>query len=122
MQLVPPTLQIGQRCGWWIQSATNLFQQFFVVRAASPAYYTNRAAVLMVDSECNKFVSTNMHRMVYGNAPLYIRDDISIVQERHSYNIRNSVLSFVLPRVNNPGDKSYSYIAVKLKEENIIYS
>ena len=39
-----------------------------------------------------------------------------MVQERHSYNTRNSVLSLVLPRVNmvnSSGDKSFSYIAAK---------
>ena len=36
-----------------------------------------------------------------------------MVQERHSYNTRNSVLSLVLPRVNSSGDKSFSYIADK---------
>ena len=36
-----------------------------------------------------------------------------MVQEQHSYNTRNSVLSLVLPRVNRSGDKSFSYIAAK---------
>ena len=36
-----------------------------------------------------------------------------MVQERHSYNTRNSVLSLVLPRVNSTGDKSLSYIGAK---------
>ena len=36
-----------------------------------------------------------------------------MVQERHSYNTRNSVFSLVLPRVNSSGDKSFSYIAAK---------
>ena len=45
---------------------------------------------------------------------LYLREGISMVQERHSYNTRNSVLSLVLPsRVNSSGDKSFSYIASK---------
>ena len=54
-----------------------------------------------------------MHRLIHGNAPLYLREGISMVQERHSYNTRNSVLSLVLPRVNSSGDKSFSYIAAK---------
>ena len=36
-----------------------------------------------------------------------------MVQEWHSYNTRNSVLSLVLPGVNSSGDKSFSYIAAK---------
>ena len=36
-----------------------------------------------------------------------------MVQKRHSYNTRNSVLSLVLPRVNSSGDKSFSYIVAK---------
>ena len=36
-----------------------------------------------------------------------------MVQERHSYNTRNSVLTSVLPRVNSSRDKSFSYIAAK---------
>ena len=37
-----------------------------------------------------------------------------MVQERHSYNTRNSVLFLVLLRVNSSGDKSFSYIAALL--------
>ena len=40
-------------------------------------------------------------------------EGIFMVQERHSYNTRNSVLSLVLPRVNSSGEKSFSYIAAK---------
>ena len=36
-----------------------------------------------------------------------------MVQEWHSKNTTNSVLSLVLPRVNSSGDKSFSYIAAK---------
>ena len=36
-----------------------------------------------------------------------------MVQERRSYNTKNSVLSLVLPTVNSSGDKSFSYIAAK---------
>ena len=71
----------------------------------------NRVNWLPVRFRVQQIVSTNMHRLIHGNAPLYLREGISMVQERHSYNTRNSVLSLILPRVNSSGDKSFSYIA-----------
>ena len=73
----------------------------------------NRVNWLPVRLRVQQIVSTNMHRLIHGNAPLYLREGISMVQEQHSYNTRNSVLSLVLPRVNSSGDKSFSYIAAK---------
>ena len=66
----------------------------------------NRVNWLPVRFRVQQIVSTNMYRLIHGNAPLYLREGISMAQERHSYNTRNSVLSLVLPRVNSSGDKS----------------
>ena len=60
----------------------------------------NRVNWLPVRFRVQQIVSTNMHRLIHGNAPLYLREGISMVHERHSYNTRNSILSLVLPRVN----------------------
>ena len=68
----------------------------------------NRVKWLPVRFRVQQIVSTNMHRLIHGNAPLYLREGISMVQERYSNNTRNSVLSLVLPRVNSSGDKSFS--------------
>ena len=73
----------------------------------------NRVNWLPVRSRVQQIVSTNIHRLVHGNAPLYLREGISMVLERHSYNTRNSVLFLVLLRVNSSRDKSFSYIAAK---------
>ena len=54
-----------------------------------------------------------MHRLVHGKVPLHLREGISMVHERHSFDTRNSVFSLVLPRVNSSGEKSFSYIAAK---------
>ena len=51
-----------------------------------------------------------MHILVNGNAPLYLRGVISMVQERHSYDTRNIVLSSVL---RSTVRERFSYIAVK---------
>ena len=77
----------------------------------------NRVNWLPVRFRVQQIVSTNMHRLIQGNAPLCLREGISRVQERHSYNTRNSVLSLVLPRVNSSGDKSFSYIAAKFRNQ-----
>ena len=73
----------------------------------------NRLNWIPVRFRVQQIVSTNMHRLIHRNAPLYLREGISMVQERHSYHTRNSVLPLVLPRVNSSGDKSSSYIAAK---------
>ena len=61
----------------------------------------NRVNWLPIRFRVQQIVSTNMHRLIHGNAPLYLREGISIVQERHSYNTRNSVLSLILPRLES---------------------
>ena len=71
----------------------------------------NRVNWLRVRFIVKQIVPTNMHRLVHGNATLHLREGISIVQERHSYNTTNSVLYLVMPRVNSSGDKLFSYIA-----------
>ena len=58
----------------------------------------NRVNWLPVRFTVQQIVSTNMHKLIHGNAPLYLRKGISMVQIRHSSNTRNSVLSLVLPR------------------------
>ena len=55
----------------------------------------NRVNWLQVRLRVQQIVSTNMHTLVHGNAPPYLREGISMFQERHSYNTRNSVLSLV---------------------------
>ena len=81
----------------------------------------NRVNWLPVRFIVQQIVSTNMHRLIHGNAPLYLREGISMVQERHSYNTRNSVLSLILPRVNSSGNKSFSYIAANLLSSGTSY-
>ena len=77
----------------------------------------NRVNWLPVRFRVQQIVSTNMYRLIHGNAALYLREGISMVQERHSYNNRNSVLPLVLPRVNSSRDKSFSYIAAKFWDQ-----
>ena len=68
----------------------------------------NRINWLPVRFRVQQIVSTNMYRLVHWNVPLYLREGIFMVQERHSYNTRNNVRSLVVPRVNSSGDKSFS--------------
>ena len=75
----------------------------------------NRVNWLPVRLRVQQIVSTNMHRLIHGNAPQSVLEGGHFhgPGTTHLYKSRNSVLSLILPRVNNSGDKSFSYIAAK---------
>ena len=45
----------------------------------------NRVNWLPVRFRVQQIVSTDMHGLPHGNVPLYLREDISMIQERHFY-------------------------------------
>ena len=47
----------------------------------------------------------SMYRIVHGNAPQYLKRDISMVNDQHSFFTRNSILSVVLPQVKSSGER-----------------
>ena len=53
----------------------------------------------------------NMYRIVHGNAPQYLKRDISMVNDQHSFLTRNSILSVVLPHVKSSGKKTFRFSA-----------
>ena len=56
----------------------------------------------------------NMYRIVHGNAPQYLKQDFSMVNDQHSFFIRNSFLSVVLPHVKSSGKKTFRFSAGKI--------
>ena len=56
----------------------------------------------------------NMYRIVHGNAPQYLKWDISMVNDQHSFFTRNSFLSVVLPHVKSSGKKTFRFSAGKI--------
>ena len=56
----------------------------------------------------------NMFRIVHGNAPQYLKRDISMVSDQHSFFTRNSFLSVVLPHVKSSGKKTFRFSAGKI--------
>ena len=55
-----------------------------------------------------------MYRIVHGNAPQYLKRDISMVNDQHSFFTRNSFLSVVLPHVKSSGKKTFRFSAGKI--------
>ena len=55
----------------------------------------------------------NMYRIVHGDAPQYLKRDISIVNDQHSFFTRNSILSVVLPHVKSSEKKTFRFSAGK---------
>ena len=56
----------------------------------------------------------NMYRIVHGNAPQYLKRDISMVNDQHSFFTRNIFLSVVLPHVKSLGKKTFRFSAGKI--------
>ena len=56
----------------------------------------------------------NMYQIVHGNAPQYLRPDISMLNDQHSFFTRNSILSVVSPHVKSSGKKTFRFSAVKI--------
>ena len=56
----------------------------------------------------------NMYQIVHGNAPQYLKWDIPMVKDQHSFITRNSVLSIVLPQVKSSGKKTFRFSAGKI--------
>ena len=56
----------------------------------------------------------NMYRIVHGNAPQYLKRDISMSNDQHSFFTRNSILAVVLPQVKLSGKKTFRYSADKI--------
>ena len=58
--------------------------------------------------------SNNMHRVVHGDAPSYLKEGISMVNEVHGIGTRHSRASVSMPRVESSGSKSFRYTATKI--------
>ena len=56
----------------------------------------------------------NMYRIVHGNAPQYLKRNISMVNDQHSFFTGNSFLSVVLPHVKSLGKKTFRLSAGKI--------
>ena len=81
----------------------------------------NRINWLPVRFRVQQIVSTNMHSLVHGNAPLYLREGIFMVQERHSYNTRNSVRSLIVPIGSTVRETNRSHVGLLLLSSGISY-
>ena len=55
-----------------------------------------------------------MYRIVHGNAPQFLKRDISMVNDQHFFFTRNSFLSVVLPHVKASGKKTFRISAGKI--------
>ena len=56
----------------------------------------------------------NMHRIVHGDAPSYLRESVSMVSGVHSIGTRHRLSSISLPRVGISGSKSFRHTATKI--------
>ena len=56
----------------------------------------------------------NMYRIVHGNAPQYLKRDISMVNDQHNFFTRNSILPVVLPHVKLSEKKTFRFSAGKI--------
>ena len=62
----------------------------------------------------------NMYRIVHGNAPQYLKQDISMVNDQHSFFTRYSFLSVVLLQAKSSWKKTFRFSAGKIQIWNAL--
>ena len=68
---------------------------------------------LPVNSSVTQIMLDNTHRIVHGNAPLYMGEGISMVSTVHSIGTRHSQMSIDIPQVKAAGSKTFKLNAIK---------
>ena len=69
---------------------------------------------LPVEKRIEQIKLNNIHRIVHGNAPSYLRENVSFVSQQHSIRTRYSQMALTLPRIKSHGECSFRYSAAKL--------
>jgi hypothetical protein len=69
---------------------------------------------LPVEKRVHQIMLCHLHKINNNRAPDYLKTNVISVGQRHSYNTRSSVSSFIVDRAGSYGKKTFNHVAKTL--------